>query len=224
MNDNIVKNMQLKDNQYFLIDLDGVILDTTYDNYFWQKHVPRVYADKHNVSYENAINFTHALFNYKRKTKDWYDIDYWSNMLSIDIKKEKEKSENMKKISLIKGAIEILDKIKNIKKDLFLITNAHRKTLNIKMSKYELSKYFNEMICSHELGYVKEDIQFWHILKNKLNIDYKKTVLIEDTFDNIKSAFHAGIEKSIYISNNKNIKESIKPVIINTLSDLATSL
>ena len=216
--------MQLKDNQYFLIDLDGVILDTTYDNYFWQKHVPRVYADKHNVSYENAINFTHALFNYKRKTKDWYDIDYWSNMLSIDIKKEKEKSENMKKISLIKGAIEILDKIKNIKKDLFLITNAHRKTLNIKMSKYELSKYFNEMICSHELGYVKEDIQFWHILKNKLNIDYKKTVLIEDTFDNIKSAFHAGIKKSIYISNNKNIKEPIKPIIINTLSDLAASL
>ena len=145
-------------------------------------------------------------------------------MLSIDIKKEKEKSENMKKISLIKGAIEILDKIKNIKKDLFLITNAHRKTLNIKMSKYELSKYFNEMVCSHELGYVKEDIQFWHILKNKLNIDYKKTVLIEDTFDNIKSAFHAGIEKSIYISNNKNIKEPIKPIIINTLSDLATSL
>ncbi|MBC8295923.1 MAG: HAD-IA family hydrolase [Pelagibacterales bacterium] len=216
--------MQLKDNQYFLIDLDGVILDTTYDNYFWQKHVPRVYADKHNVSYENAINFTHALFNYKRKTKDWYDIDYWSNMLSIDIKKEKEKSENMKKISLIKGAIEILDKIKNINKDLFLITNAHRKTLNIKMSKYELSKYFNEMICSHELGYVKEDIQFWHILKNKLNIDYKKTVLIEDTFDNIKSAFHAGIKKSIYISNNKNTKEPIKPIIINTLSDLATSL
>ena len=216
--------MQLKDNQYFLIDLDGVILDTTYDNYFWQKHVPRVYADKHNVSYENAINFTHALFNYKRKTKDWYDIDYWSNMLSIDIKKEKEKSENMKKISLIKGAIEILDKIKNINKDLFLITNAHRKTLNIKMSKYELSKYFNEMICSHELGYVKEDIQFWHILKNKLNIDYKKTVLIEDTFDNIKSAFHAGIKKSIYISNNKNIKEPIKPIIINTLSDLAASL
>ena len=176
------------------------------------------------MSYENAINFTHALFNYKRKTKDWYDIDYWSNMLSIDIKKEKEKSENMKKISLIKGAIEILDKIKNIKKDLFLITNAHRKTLNIKMSKYELSKYFNEMVCSHELGYVKEDIQFWHILKNKLNIDYKKTVLIEDTFDNIKSAFHAGIKKSIYISNNKNTKEPIKPIIINTLSDLATSL
>jgi len=216
--------MQLKDNQYFLIDLDGVILDTAYDNYFWQKHIPRVYADEHNISYKNAINFTHALFNYKRKTKDWYDIDYWSNMLSIDIKKEKEKSENMKKISLIKGSIEILDKIKNIKKDLFLITNAHRKTLNIKMSKYELSKYFNEMICSHELGYVKEDIQFWHILKNKLNIDYKKTVLIEDTFDNIKSAFHAGIEKSVYISNNKNIKESIKPIIINTLSDLAASL
>ena len=38
--------MRIIDNKYYLIDLDGVILDTSYDNYFWQKYIPRVYAQK----------------------------------------------------------------------------------------------------------------------------------------------------------------------------------
>ena len=32
--------MTIKDSKYYLIDLDGVILDTNYDNYFWQKYIP----------------------------------------------------------------------------------------------------------------------------------------------------------------------------------------
>ena len=72
--------MTIKDSKYYLIDLDGVILDTNYDNYFWQKYVPSVYAKKKNLSEKDAISVTHALFNYKRKSKDWYDVDYWSNV------------------------------------------------------------------------------------------------------------------------------------------------
>ena len=44
--DDTVNNMELKDNKYYLIDLDGVILDTSYDNHFWQVHIPDVYAKK----------------------------------------------------------------------------------------------------------------------------------------------------------------------------------
>ena len=32
---------------------------------------------------------------------------------------------------------------------------------------------------------------------NKLNIDYSKSLLIEDTIDNVKSAYHAGLESII---------------------------
>ena len=125
--------MELKDNKYFLIDLDGVILDTKYDNFFWQKYIPKVYAKKNNISLADAVNFTHALFHYKKKTKDWYDINYWSNILDIDIAKEKEKKVNMDKISLKDGSLDILEKLKLQGKKLFLITNAHRITLNIKL-------------------------------------------------------------------------------------------
>ncbi len=44
--DDTVNNMELKDNKYYLIDLDGVILDTRYDNHFWQVHIPDFYSKK----------------------------------------------------------------------------------------------------------------------------------------------------------------------------------
>ena len=216
--------MELKDNKYFLIDLDGVILDTKYDNFFWQKYIPKVYAKKNNISLADAVNFTHALFHYKKKTKDWYDINYWSKILDIDIAKEKEKKVNMDKISLKDGSLDILEKLKLQGKKLFLITNAHRITLNIKLKKFDISKYFDEMICSHELGYVKEDIQFWHILRIKLKLDYKSSVLVEDTFDNINSACHAGLKNFVYISDNKNFSSPLSPLIVKSFGEISSSI
>jgi putative hydrolase of the HAD superfamily len=216
--------MKIIDNKYYLIDLDGVILDTSYDNYFWQ-NIFHEFMHKRKLSMrKDAINVTHSLFNYKKKTKDWYDVVYWSNLLDIDIIHEKKKSENMSLIKLHEGSLDILERLSNLNKKLFLVTNAHRKTLEIKLSKFDLSKYFDELICSHELGYVKEDIQFWHLLRNKLQIDYNDSVLIEDTFDNIKSAHHAGVSNFIYINNEKKDLGKIKPLMLGSLSELASSM
>jgi HAD superfamily hydrolase (TIGR01509 family) len=216
--------MKIIDSKYYLIDLDGVILDTSYDNYFWQKHIPRVYAKNKDIDDKDAINVTHSLFNYKKNTKDWYDVIYWSNILDIDIISEKKKSENMSLIKLNEGSLDILERLKDMNKKLFLITNAHRLTLEVKLSKFDLSKYFTDLVCSHELGYVKEDIQFWHLLRNRLKIDYNDSVLIEDTFDNIISAHHAGIKSFIYINQVKKDFGKIKPLVLNSLSELASSM
>ena len=110
--------MRIIDNKYYLIDLDGVVLDTSYDNYFWQKHIPRVYAQKKGIDEKDAISVTHTLFNYKKKTKDWYDIVYWSNLLDIDIIHEKKKSENMSLIKLHEGSLNVLERLNNLNKKL----------------------------------------------------------------------------------------------------------
>ena len=105
-----------------------------------------------------------------------------------------------------------------------MVTNAHRKTLNVKLSKFELSKYFDELICSHELGYIKENIQFWCLLRNKLGIIYEQTVLIEDTFDNISSAYHAGMSNFIYISDKEENKQNITTENMKSFAELASCI
>ena len=201
INDDTVYMMHLKGLENILIDMDGVLLDTAYDNYFWQKHIPLKYAKLKSLSEEQAIKITHTLFNYKKGSKDWYDLDYWSNMLGLDIEQEKLSRDMLDRIQLKEGAIDFLEN-NHQNKSLFLVTNAHIKTLNIKMKKFPLTKYFKMVICSHELKHVKEEIAFWFVLRNKLGIDYKKSLLIEDTMDNIKSAYHAGL-RSIHIGDSQ---------------------
>ena len=202
--------------------MDGVLLDISYDNFFWQKHVPQVYADMNGCDLNQAIKITHTLFHYKKGSRDWYDLDYWSNILGIDIVKEKKSELSMSKIKIKPGVIDVLVELKKRGKRLFLVTNAHRKTLDLKLEKYPLHEYFDETISAHDLNYIKEDIQFWYILRNYLSVDYDETILIEDTIANINAAKHSKL-KSLYVTNSDFIpEECIKP--IECISDLLSCL
>lgn len=194
--------MIFKDIECLLIDMDGVILDNAYDNDFWQNQIPEVIADNKGIAFDDAKRLAIQIFNYKKNTKDWYDVDYWSNMLSIDIVAQKRSEKSFSRISLYDGVIDTLSVLKN-KTKMILITNAHRKTLNIKLEKYNLTPYFDEMVCAHELNYVKEDIQLWYMLRSKYRLDYEKTLLVEDTINNINVGLSAGISGAIYVGDEK---------------------
>ena len=192
--------MIFKDIECLLIDMDGVILDNAYDNDFWQNQIPEVIADSKGIGFDDAKRLAIQIFNYKKNTKDWYDVDYWSNMLDIDIEAQKRSEKSFSRISLYDGVIDTLNVLKN-KTKMILITNAHRKTLNIKLEKYNLTPYFDEMVCAHELNYVKEDIQLWYMLRSKYRLDYEKTLLVEDTINNINVGLSAGISGAIYVGD-----------------------
>jgi len=194
--------MIFKDIECLLIDMDGVILDNAYDNDFWQNQIPEVIADSKGIGFDDAKRLAIQIFNYKKNTKDWYDVDYWSNMLDIDIEAQKRSEKSFSRISLYDGVIDTLNVLKN-KTKMILITNAHRKTLNIKLEKYNLTPYFDEMVCAHELHYVKEDIQLWYMLRSKYRLDYEKTLLVEDTINNINVGLSAGISGAIYVGDEK---------------------
>ena len=194
--------MIFKDIECLLIDMDGVVLDNAYDNDFWQNQIPEVIADSKGIAFDDAKRLAIQIFNYKKNTKDWYDVDYWSNMLNIDIEAQKRSEKSFSRISLYDGVIDTLSVLKNKTKTI-LITNAHRKTLNIKLEKYNLTPYFDEMVCAHELNYVKEDIQLWYMLRSKYRLDYEKTLLVEDTINNINVGLSAGISGAIYVGDEK---------------------
>ena len=192
--------MIFKDIECLLIDMDGVILDNTYDNEFWQNQIPAALAKNKGMKFEHAKKLAIQIFNYKKNTKDWYDIDYWSNMLNIDIEAQKKSERSFSRIRLYDDVIDTLSGLKDSTK-MILITNAHRKTLNIKLEKYDLMPYFDHMICAHELHYVKEDIQLWYMLRSKYKLNYEKTILVEDTINNINVGLSAGISGAIYLGN-----------------------
>jgi len=201
--------------------MDGVVLDNTYDNNFWQNQIPSVLSKKKNISFDDAKRLAIQIFNFKKNTKDWYDLDYWSNMLGIDIEAEKRSDESLSRIRLYDNVVDTLSELKKHTR-LILITNAHRKTLNIKLEKFNIEPYFHEMICAHELYYVKEDLQLWYMLRSKYKLNFDRTVLVEDTINNINVALSAGISSAIYVGVEE-FKQSDKILKLDSINQLLST-
>ena len=83
---------------------------------------------------------------------------------------------------------------------MHLVTNAHSKTLDIKMRKTDLGGYFDRIICSEEIGLPKEDPEFWERLELLLGFDKRRTLLADDNNDVLQSAKAYGMGVLIFVA------------------------
>jgi len=107
-----------------------------------------------------------AKFKGKEGTLDWTDLDYWSQELSLDIPAMKNEIDHL--IQIHPYVIEFLEFCRRNGQEIYLITNAHPKTLAIKMEKTALHGHFDQIICSQDIGLAKEMPEFWQRLEAKI--------------------------------------------------------
>ena len=174
-----------------LLDMDGTLLDLHYDNYFWIDHLPRLYAAKHGISEEESSSHLQKTFHSGEGTLQWYCLDHWSAQLEMDIPALKREIQHM--ISLRPFALEFLTQLQASPCEVVLVTNAHRKTLEIKMANVDITGWFDRVVVSHDLQSPKEDQAFWHKLQVLHPFDPSRTLLIDDTESVLDSARDYGI-------------------------------
>ena len=204
-----------------LLDLDGTLLDLNFDNYFWSYYLPKEYSKFFSIPEDLANSFIRDSLAEKEGTLDWYDIDYWSDRFNIDLVKMKEKISA--KISAKPNAKEFLNTISKSGKKLILVTNAHRKTLDIKMRQINLSKWFDAVVISHELKAAKESDMFWKKLQSLYPFNIKRTVLIDDNEDVLAAAENHGIANLITIlrpDSQQPKRKNCKFTAINNFSEI----
>jgi|TARA_R100000005_G_scaffold91315_1_gene63523 putative hydrolase of the HAD superfamily len=174
-----------------LLDMDGTLLDLHFDNYFWLDHLPRLYAEKHGIPEADATSALHGRFDGRQGTLDWYSLDYWSAQLDMDVPSLKQELRHM--IRLRPHALEFLQRLHAGPREVVLVTNAHRKTLDIKMAQVDITPWFDRMVVSHDLAAPKEDQAFWHALQALHPFNPARTLLIDDTESVLQSAHDYGI-------------------------------
>ncbi len=182
-----------------LLDMDGTLLDRHFDDHFWLEHVPKRWAAKHKVSLQVAKEQLHALFRSQERTLNWTDLDYWSDRLGLDIPLLKLEVEHL--IAVHPGVVEFLAYCRQHRKQLWLITNAHSKTLAIKMKKTRIGHWFDGAVSAHQVGLPKEDNCFWGELQRFVKYDPHRTLLGEDSETNLQTARSYGIRYLFYISH-----------------------
>jgi len=192
-----------------LLDMDGTLLDKHFDDYFWEHLVPEEFARENFLTPIEARKVLLEKYRAREGTLDWTDLDYWSEQLGLDIPALKIKVDHL--IQVHPYVIDFLEFCVQAQKRLFLVTNAHSKTLGIKMDRTRLSGYFRRIVCAEEVGMPKDDPIFWEKLAEMLDFDKKRTLLAEDTENILVAAKEYGIGNLVYVarpSSRAEVKKS----------------
>lgn len=181
-----------------LLDMDGTLLDRHFDDYFWEQYVPEQYAAKHGLHMDEARQQLLMMYKGHEGTLAWTDLDFWSDELGLDIPELKTQVDHL--ISVHPFVIDFLRFIKKMGKALHLVTNAHSKTLAIKMKKTAIGAHFDRIVCSAEVGLAKEDPEFWARLKVMIGFDPGRTMLADDTEKVLDAAARYGLASLLHIA------------------------
>ena len=200
--DKIFPNFSWDEVDTVMLDMDGTLLDKHFDDYFWEVYVPEHYSLLHDISVEEAKKQLLARYREVEDTLEWTDLEYWSHELGLDIPELKLRVNHM--IGVHPYVVEFLESCLAVGKKLYLITNAHSRTLSIKLEKTSIGPWFDRVICAEEVGLAKENPEFWYRLEGILGYDPKRTLLADDTEKVLRSADNYGIGQLIYVARSSS--------------------
>jgi HAD superfamily hydrolase (TIGR01509 family) len=181
-----------------LLDMDGTLLDLHFDNHFWQTHVPLRYAEARQLTPEAARAELMARYHARAGSLDWYSVDFWESELELDIMRLKEEVAHL--IAVHPHVTDFLVAVRAAGKRIVLVTNAHHKSLTLKMARTGLREYFDAVYTSHEFGLAKEDAAFWDRLRAIEPFDRESTLLIDDSLPVLDSARAYGIAHLVAVT------------------------
>lgn len=128
---------------------------------------------------------------------DWYCLDYWTDQLGMDIAALKEEVDHL--IAVHPYVVDFLTAVRDSGRRAVLVTNAHMKSLSLKMERTQLAGHLDAVLCAHDFGRPKEDPGFWDLLKTVEPFDSEKTLLVDDSLPVLRSAREAGISQLLCV-------------------------
>ena len=202
-----------RDIQTVFLDMDGTLLDLHYDNYFWLQHVPLRYAELHSLTLEAAHRDLMQRYASVAGTMQWYCVDYWTQELGLDIERLKHEVAHL--IAVHPQVAPFLEGVRAAGKRVILLTNAHHKSLSLKMRKTGLESYFDSLISAHGVGIPKENPAFWQRLQSLESYDPRQTLLIDDSLPVLRSARGYGIGHllAVYQPDSRQPKKAVEDFV-----------
>lgn len=176
---------------HVLLDMDGTILDLAFDNHFWLTLVPQRYAESRGLSAEQAWKELEPHFTGLQGRLEWYCLDHWSRFTGLDL--AAMKAEVRERIAILPGSLPFLDAVRASGKALWLVTNAHRGSWELKMAQTGLRGHFDRILCSHDFGMPKEHPGFWPALREQNAFNPARALFVDDSLSVLRAARAYGI-------------------------------
>jgi HAD superfamily hydrolase (TIGR01549 family) len=138
-------------------DLDGTITDGSFADSVWLEGIPRYYAEKEEISVEEAKTEVKKQYDEMGKTKlEWYDPNFWIKKFDLDISPKEVLDSFKNKIRIFPEAPKILQDLKKKGLRLIVISNAHREFVDLQLTETRIAKYFDHVFsASSDFGLIK---------------------------------------------------------------------
>lgn len=188
-----------------LLDMDGTLLDLHFDDLFWKEVIPKRYAERYQLTLNQARQVMAQHYQKVQGTLHWYCLDYWQETLNLPILSLKQPLVHL--IKMRADTIPLLTSLRTANKRLILVTNAHPDCLALKLKHTSLAEYLDDIISTHQFGYVKEDPQLWEKLMIYCQYDPKRCLFIDDNEHLLTMAQHCGIGHLLAVSNPDSHKK-----------------
>ncbi|MDQ9020327.1 HAD-IA family hydrolase [Acinetobacter sichuanensis] len=187
-----------------MFDMDGTLLDLAFDDLIWNHQLPERHAATHQCSLEQSHHTLHEFYQQHKHTLLWYSSKYWTAKVGVDVLQLQADFQH--KIAPRQGCFELLKQLKAQGYRCWLVTNADRAGLQLKLENVDLSPYFEVMVSSEEIGYAKEFVEFWQILQQQHPFDPQHAMLIDDTTPVLQGAEKFGIQRLVTIRQPSSLK------------------
>lgn len=176
-----------------MFDMDGTLLDLAFDDFIWNHCLPERHAKKHQCSLEQSRQLLFQFYQQHQHTLPGYSSTYCTGKIGVDVLQLQH--EHREKISARSGCHSLLEQLNAQGYRCWLLTNSDRAGLELKLENVELSRYFEVMISSEDLGHAKEDVAFWKKLQQLHPFDPAQVVFVDDTIAVLKGAEDFGISQ-----------------------------
>ena len=174
-----------------LLDLDGTLLDQAYDNHIWRDLIPQRFAQARGLDLAVATEEIARLFAGRNGTLDWYDIDYWTRTLGVDVAALHREARSL--AAWLPGARDFLARVRRMGKRLVLLTNSHPAALAVKHEQTGVLDHLDAAASSQEFGAPKEDQRFWQAARARFGFDPARSLFADDHTRMLSAARQAGV-------------------------------
>jgi len=186
-----------------LLDMDGTLLDRAFDDHFYLEALPERYAAVRGMPVDKARERLVALYRAAEGRLDWTDLDYWTRQLELDVPAIKDSLRH--RIAPHPDSLDFLGFLRERKIPVHLVTNAHPKTLAIKMEKTGLDAHLDRMVTAFDVGCLKSRVDYWVKSEAILGFDPATTLYVDDDESALLSAESHGIRHLVHRSKSSSV-------------------
>ncbi|MBU6191468.1 MAG: HAD-IA family hydrolase [Betaproteobacteria bacterium] len=177
-----------------IVDMDGTLLDLHFDDQVWNHALPRRIAARTGMPQDVARAHVAQTIAREQGSLRWYCLDHWSEVFATPL--HEIETEQASLIRMRPGTARFLAHLRERSIPLILATNAHPRSLRLKLERTGMAPFFSTLRSSHDYGSPKEQAAFWDALQSETGFEPEHTLFVDDNLAVLRAARDWGIAEA----------------------------